>query len=76
MRVSDRLKSQIRSMTQTMLAQQRTIKELERRMTRIGDDLLAAGNTADAFREYYPGYLSPEERTLSERASRAPQAVA
>jgi hypothetical protein len=57
-----RLKDAAQRMQTHNLQQQTQIKTLAGILTRVGDDLLAAGNTADQFREYWPEYRSPAER--------------
>ena len=66
--MSDRMQEQLKSMGNLLLEQKATIRKQEQLLERIGDDLVAAGNTPDAFREYYPGYLSPDERRAIDKA--------
>lgn len=44
------------------LTQQQRIQELQKILTRIGDDLVAAGNDPEQIRGYWPDYESPGER--------------
>ena len=52
----------------TLLIQHKDhIQALETMLQTIGDELVAAGNTPDNFREYYPAYLSPDERRAQQQ---------
>lgn len=62
----ERLKTQLLRMNEINRDQMQTIRNYEQMLQDIGDQLLAVGNTPDEFRKHYPGYLSPQEREVTD----------
>ena len=65
--MADRLKDQLKRMSDINLRQQQTIRQYERLLEDIGDEQMVAGVSAETFRTYFPGYLSPTERKTKDQ---------
>lgn len=65
----------IRSLQDQNLQQATLIKQMREREEAMGDALMIAGSDADSIRDYFPDYMTPDERLERDQAHAATRPV-